>query len=65
MVFSTPLFCFYFLVLTLAVYYVVPRRWRNGVLLVSSLVFYYWGEPELHPSSCSCPPPSTTPTACW
>ena len=44
MVFSTPLFCFYFLVLTLAVYYVVPRRWRNGVLLVSSLVFYYWGE---------------------
>ena len=44
MVFSTPVFLFYFLVLTLGIYYIVPRRWRNGVLLVSSLIFYYWGE---------------------
>ena len=39
MVFSTPVFLFYFLVLTLGIYYIVPRRWRNGVLLVSSLIF--------------------------
>ena len=44
MVFSTPIFMFYFLVLTLAVYYVVPRRGRNVVLLIASLLFYYWGE---------------------
>ena len=44
MVFSTPIFMFYFLVLTLAVYYVVPRRLRNPVLLCASLAFYYWGE---------------------
>ncbi|MEY8401868.1 MBOAT family O-acyltransferase [Oscillospiraceae bacterium 44-34] len=44
MVFSTPIFMFYFLVFTLAVYYVVPRRGRNVVLLLSSLIFYYWGE---------------------
>ena len=44
MVFSTPVFLFYFLVLTLGIYYIVPRRCRNGVLLVSSLIFYYWGE---------------------
>ena len=44
MVFSTPIFLFYFLVLTLLVYYVVPRRFRNPVLLCASLVFYYWGE---------------------
>ena len=44
MVFSTPIFMFYFLVLTLLAYYVVPRRGRNVVLLLSSLVFYYWGE---------------------
>ena len=44
MVFSTPVFLFYFLVLTLLVYYLVPRKLRNVVLLVSSLFFYYWGE---------------------
>ena len=44
MVFSTPIFLFYFLSLTLLVYYVVPRRVRNVVLLCSSLLFYYWGE---------------------
>ena len=44
MVFSTPIFMFYFLVLTLFLYYIVPRRGRNVVLLVSSLFFYWWGE---------------------
>lgn len=46
MVFSTPIFLFYFLTLTLLVYYVVPRKGRNVVLLISSLFFYYWGERE-------------------
>ena len=44
MVFSTPIFMFYFLVFTLFLYYIVPRRGRNVVLLVSSLFFYWWGE---------------------
>ncbi len=44
MVFSTPIFMFYFLAFTLAVYYVVPRKWRNVVLLCASLFFYWWGE---------------------
>jgi len=46
MVFSTPVFLFYFLALTLFIYYIVPRKWRNVVLLLSSLFFYYWGERE-------------------
>ena len=46
MVFSTPVFLFYFLALTLLVYYLVPRAWRNVVLLCSSLFFYCWGERE-------------------
>src|SRR5438552_795825 len=29
---------------TLAAYFVVPRAWRNGVLLAASVVFYAWGE---------------------
>ena len=44
MVFSTPVFMFGFLVLTLLVYYAMPLKWRNAVLLCSSLFFYYWGE---------------------
>ena len=44
MVFSTPLFLFCFLTGTLFIYYIVPRRARNAVLLCTSLLFYYWGE---------------------
>lgn len=44
MVFSTPVFMFVFLVMTLLVYYTMPLKWRNAVLLCSSLFFYYWGE---------------------
>ena len=44
MVFSTPIFLFCFLGLTLLVYYLVPRGLRNVVLLCSSLFFYFWGE---------------------
>ncbi len=44
MVFSTPIFMFSFLVLTLFLYYIVPRGGRNVVLLCASLFFYWWGE---------------------
>jgi alginate O-acetyltransferase complex protein AlgI len=44
MVFASPFFLFVFLPPTLAAYFFVPRRWRNGVLLVASLLFYAWGE---------------------
>ena len=45
MVFSSLLFLFRFLPLVLVLYYAVPRRLRNLVLLLVSLVFYAWGEP--------------------
>ena len=44
MVFSTPIFLFYYLPLVLFLYYVTPMRFRSFVLLVASLCFYYWGE---------------------
>lgn len=44
MVFSSLLFLFFFLPLTLALYFCSPRKMRNFVLLVASLVFYAWGE---------------------
>ena len=45
MVFSSLLFLFRFLPAVLLLYYIVPDRFKNLVLLVVSLVFYAWGEP--------------------
>lgn len=45
MVFSSLMFIVAFLPLTLALYYIVPFRAKNVVLLLCSLVFYAWGEP--------------------
>jgi alginate O-acetyltransferase complex protein AlgI len=43
MVFSSPLFLWYFLPAVLAGVLVLPRSWRNGVIAVASLVFYASG----------------------
>ena len=45
MLFSSIPFAFYFLPAVLALYFAVPSRFKNAVLLVFSLVFYAWGEP--------------------
>jgi alginate O-acetyltransferase complex protein AlgI len=47
MLFSSIPFLYYFLPAVLIVYFLVPRALKNGVLLVSSLIFYGWGEPKL------------------
>ena len=44
MLFSSISFLYLFLPV-LVVYYVVPKSWRNHVLLVASLFFYFVGEP--------------------
>lgn len=45
MLFSSIPFLFYFLVIVLALYFVVPFKFKNLVLLVTSLFFYAYGEP--------------------
>ena len=45
MVFSCLIFIFIFLPLVLVSYYIAPRRLRNTVILLASLLFYAWGEP--------------------
>ena len=47
MLFSSIPFLYYFLPLVLIVYFAVPGKWKNGVLLLFSLIFYGWGEPKL------------------
>ena len=44
MLFSSVPFLFYFLPATLLLYLIAPRKLKNSVLLLSSLVFYGWGE---------------------
>lgn len=46
MVFSSITFLYYFLPLVIGLYFVCPKKLKNGVLLFSSLIFYGWGEPK-------------------
>ena len=47
MVFSSITFIYYFLPLVLVGYFATPNRFKNYTLLLSSMVFYYAGEPRL------------------
>ena len=46
MLFSSIPFLYYFLPAVLIVYFLVPGKAKNAVLLLSSLFFYGWGEPK-------------------
>ncbi|MED1785034.1 MBOAT family O-acyltransferase [Brevibacillus fortis] len=45
MVFSSLIFLYYFLPITILLYFIVPTILKNVVLFAASLVFYAWGEP--------------------
>lgn len=44
MLFSSITFLYYFLPIVMLLYYLVPKRGKNAVLLAASMVFYGWGE---------------------
>ena len=45
MVFSSLNFMFVFLPIVFGIYFISPRKIRNSILFIASLVFYAWGEP--------------------
>ena len=45
MLFSSISFLYYFLPVVLILYFVVPFKFKNFVLLLASLFFYFYGEP--------------------
>ncbi len=45
MVFSSLLFLFRFLPIVMLLYFVLPKKFRNALLFIASLIFYAWGEP--------------------
>lgn len=46
MLFSSIPFLYYFIPAVIILYFISPKYLKNGVLLVSSLFFYGWGEPK-------------------
>lgn len=44
MVFSSIIFLFYFLPISVVLYYAVPKKYKNYCLLITSLIFYAYGE---------------------
>lgn len=46
MVFSSITFLYYFLPITLLLYIILPKRFKNSILLIASLFFYFYGEPK-------------------
>lgn len=43
MVFSSVTFIFFFLPLTIIIYYILPNKYKNWGLLAASFLFYIWG----------------------
>ena len=46
MVFSSNIFLLYFMPIFFLVYFILPKKIRNYILLIASLFFYAWGAPE-------------------
>ncbi len=46
MLFSSIPFLFYFLPVVMLCYFIVPKKLKNAVLFIWSLIFYAWGEPR-------------------
>ena len=46
MLFSSITFLFYFLPITVLLYVIAPKAFKNAVLALVSFVFYGWGEPR-------------------
>ena len=46
MLFTSISFLYYFLPLVLIVYFIVPKKYKNLILFIFSLIFYFYGEPK-------------------
>ena len=46
MLFSSITFLYYFLPILLIIYFLTPNKYKNLILLIFSLLFYFYGEPK-------------------
>ena len=46
MLFTSISFLYYFLPVLILIYFLTPKKYKNIILLIASLVFYFYGEPK-------------------
>ena len=46
MLFSSISFLYYFLPLVLIIYFITPKKYKNHILFLASIFFYFYGEPR-------------------
>ena len=46
MLFTSISFLYYFLPIVLILYFIIPKKYRNYILLIFSIIFYMYGEPK-------------------
>ena len=46
MLFSSISFLYYFLPALIIIYFITPKKYKNIILLIASLLFYLYGEPK-------------------
>lgn len=46
MLFTSISFLYYFLPIVLIIYFIVPKKYKNLILFIFSLIFYFYGEPK-------------------
>jgi len=46
MLFTSISFLYYFLPALIIIYFITPKKYKNVILLIASLVFYFYGEPK-------------------
>lgn len=44
MVFSSVVFLYIFLPIMLLIYFIVPKKFKNAIMILASLIFFAWGE---------------------
>ena len=46
MLFTSISFLYYFLPVLILIYFITPKKYKNIILLIASLLFYFYGEPK-------------------
>lgn len=46
MLFTSISFLYYFLPIVISIYFITPKKMRNFILLIASMIFYFYGEPK-------------------
>ena len=46
MLFNSISFLYYFLPALIIIYFITPKKYKNSILLIASLLFYFYGEPK-------------------